>query len=72
MTVKRVLAIIALCGWGALIALTVIFAFVDSRVTNAAFKWLIAADIILPVLIWVLMMIGKRVRNTRKDNDQNR
>ena len=72
MTVKRVLAIIALCGWGVLIALTVIFAFIDSRVTNAAFKWLIAADIILPVLIWVLMMIGRRVRNTRNGNDQNR
>ena len=68
MTVKRVLAIIALCGWGVLIALTVIFAFIDSRVTNTAFKWLIAADIILPVLIWVLMMIVRHIRKTRDEN----
>lgn len=72
MNVKRVLAILALCGWGVLITLTVIFAFIDSRVTNAAFKWLIAADIILPVLIWVLMMIGRRVKKDYNDRDNHR
>ena len=72
MTVKRVLAILALCGWGVLIALTVIFAFIDTPATNVAFKWLIAADIILPVLKWVLMMIGRRVRNTYDDRDSRK
>ena len=69
MNLKRILAILGLIGWGVLISLTVIFAFIDTPATNNAFKGLIAADIILPVFIWVFMMIARRINNTRNDDN---
>ncbi len=66
MDAKRILAIIGLCAWGALIITTIIVAFIVDEKTHALFNGLIAADIILPVLIWVLLMIGRAVKRRRE------
>lgn len=71
MTARRILAIIALCAWGALIAATVIVAFTVNEETHALFNGLIACDIILPVLIWVLLMIGRAVRRKREGDPES-
>ena len=66
MNAKRILAVIGLCAWGALIVTTVIVAFVVDENTHALFNGLIAADIIVPVLIWVLLMIARAVKRRRE------
>lgn len=65
MNAKRILAIIGICAWAALIITTIVVAFIVDENTHALFNGLIAADIILPVLIWVLLMIGRAVRKRR-------
>lgn len=66
MDARRILAIIGLCAWGALIATTVVVAFTVDENTHALFNGLIAADIMVPVLIWVLMMIIRAVKRRRE------
>ena len=66
MTSKRILAIIGLCAWAALIIATIVVAFIVDEKTHALFNGLIAADIIVPVLIWVLLMIGRAVKRRRE------
>lgn len=66
MDARRILAIIGLCAWGALIATTVVVAFNVDENTHALFNGLIAADIIVPVLIWVLLMIIRAVKRRRE------
>lgn len=66
MTSKRILAIIGLCAWAALIITTIVVAFIVDEKTHALFNGLIAADIIVPVLIWVLLMIGRAVKRRRE------
>lgn len=66
MNARRILAIIGICAWAALIITTVIVAFIVDENTHALFNGLIAADIILPVLIWVLLMLGRWMRKRRE------
>ena len=79
MNARRILAIIGICAWAALIITTVIVAFIVDENTHALFNGLIAADIILPVLIWVLLMLGRWMRKRREqysefsnDNDEKK
>ena len=66
MDARRILAIIGLCAWGALIATTIVVAFTVDESTHALFNGLIAADIMVPVLIWVLLMIIRAVKRRRE------
>ena len=66
MEARRILAIIGLCAWAALIITTIVVAFTVDETTHALFNGLIAADIIVPVLIWVLMMIARAIKRRRE------
>lgn len=77
MSAKRILAIIGICAWAALIITTIVVAFIVDENTHALFNGLIAADIILPVLIWILLMIGRWMKKRRDQysdfaNDQDK
>ena len=69
MKIRQILAIIGLCAWGALIVATLIVAFTVNDDTRGIFNGLIAADIIVPVLIWVMLMIARSILKKKQERE---
>lgn len=68
MTLKRLLAIIALCAWGGLIVATLVLAFIGTDSSRNILTGLIFTDILLPVVIYAAILISKALRDRKNNN----
>ena len=67
---KRILALIAVIAWIALIATTLVFAFLQTENSANIFTGLIYADIALPVVIFAIQLIARVLKKRRDDNNE--
>ncbi len=57
----QILALSTIIAVGVLVVLTFVFAFITSPESDAIFTRLVAADIIVPVAVYVFLLIVKQI-----------
>ena len=67
----QILALSTIIAVGVLVVLTFVFAFITSRESDAIFTRLVAADIIVPVAVYVFLLIVKQIQKKSKRDKEN-
>lgn len=67
----QILALSTIIAVGVLVVLTFVFAFITSHESDAIFTRLVAADIIVPVAVYVFLLIVKQIQKKSKRDKEN-
>ena len=67
----QILALSTIIAVGVLVVLTFVFAFITSPESDAIFTRLVAADIIVPVAVYVILIIVKQIQKKSKRDREN-
>lgn len=68
----QILALITVIAVAVLVILTFIFAFMTTPQSNVIFTGLVAADIIVPVSVYVFLLIVKQIqKKSKRDREDN-
>lgn len=68
----QILALITVIAVAVLVILTFIFAFMTTPQSNVIFTRLVAADIIVPVSVYVFLLIVKQIqKKSKRDREDN-
>lgn len=68
----QILALITVIAVAVLVILTFIFAFMTTPQSNVIFTRLVAADIIVPVSVYVFLLIVKQIqKKSKRDKEDN-
>ena len=68
----QILALITVIAVAVLVILTVIFAFMTTPQSTVIFTRLVAADIIVPVSVYVFLLIVKQIqKKSKRDREDN-
>ena len=67
----QILALSTIIAVGVLVVLTFVFAFITTSESDAIFTRLVAADIIVPVAVYVFLLIVKQIQKKSKRDRKN-